>query len=1282
MFNFLKRLVLYVILTVIGYSKRTELVKKLTKKTRKRNYINDIECIPAILDDITDLPDDCRDTISFAGFDKDGVCARFVIERDSSGNKKATVDLDLPGFGIFRYDQSSTGQLARSSYCDNICDGFKLKLFCKKGMQRWKVFLRAPLKHMNSDGKRLQATISLYWACLFDPFDHFASPSCWIRANNLTWLPWRDIFSNSWKEDTVRYEQFGELRGRIAIENQEEQIIRLKCVKERCFTIGDASAYEKVFSEHIVIEETGLTISNSFFKLPNNVIKSFGCVSYPVGDTVPIRTKIQDIKDLAQIKSLLSATHSFSDRETFNAINKLQKSCFNDNPRNCMFITGLVNDRQSFGLHQSFDTTDTFDVNASETMSQNTFNRREVIYYDEYMKVVSLGDDACRSLNLVGGKARSLSMLKHFARFNVPNGICITTNAYREHITKNIKLKEVVDNISASLNNGVIAELQTACDEAEEVFRSTNISDELQKDVRSKLGTIYEDNAFNNVRFAVRSSGECEDGEQLSSAGQMETILSVRGFDNIVNAIRLCWASSVSYRVVEYRRQNGQSLVDDLGVVVQEMVDAEKAGILFTNDPVTGNESIMLINASYGLGEAVVSGQVNADTIIVKRDQNNKVLIDKLEGGNKLIRIVADKESGVKTEAVPEGERNQLCLTKDEIKTICDVGIEIENEFGSAQDIEWAMSKGKFAILQSRPITTLDIDTDTEIMQEFDIPVVNENLFFTTANVQEVLPGALTPLTGDIMLSAGSSAVMRSNDRSLYQRPVHPIRHILTFAGVPLLNMTCISMIVTLMMGENVKSDVETNLMGQKVDDHKLKTVKDFYGRPYPPLLKRFWIFLKSMIAAMNATAQFYACVEKANALKVGENSSNSKELYKAIDETLSLNNDIGYLFFLKSSTASIWINAVTDMLKRSGSSGTNSGITAMADVALILSECKDLNSSLDVPSALNRLAEVIAQSNLKEEFLETPDQDCDEFLKQSDNNEIQSQYQQFLLKHGHRSIRECELYMKSWKQDPVPLIKAVKQIIKRDKFEGRKENKSIDEIVNNLQTPLSHIKRTLLRKLLVRKARDGVREREIGKSAIIKANDIFKQAYWKLAKMMVKEGRLPDERLLFFLTHHEIGILLATKSVKMIRLAKRRFKLWPQMDKIKYSKLNFGLPKPIQENAMDKLESEFTLKGMPVCLGKVEGTARVVKFVENAGEIQEGEILICVFTDIGWSPYFCLIKGLVTELGGLISHGAVVARECGIPCVVNVANATDLIKTGDHVIIDGSAGTITKLEK
>lgn len=250
MLNFLKRLVLYVILTVSGNSKRAELVKRLTEKSRRRNYINDIECIPAALDDITELPSDCRDTISFAGFDKNGLCARFAVERTGFERKKAVFDLDLPGYGCFRYEQNVSGQNARNYDDDDVCDGLKVKLFCQKAMQRWKIFLRAPLKNISSDGQTLYATVSLYWTCLFDPFDHFASPPCWTRANNLTWLSWRDIVSNSWKEDTLRYEQIGELRGRIALENLEELNVRLKCVRERCLTVGDAAKYEK-FSVNI-----------------------------------------------------------------------------------------------------------------------------------------------------------------------------------------------------------------------------------------------------------------------------------------------------------------------------------------------------------------------------------------------------------------------------------------------------------------------------------------------------------------------------------------------------------------------------------------------------------------------------------------------------------------------------------------------------------------------------------------------------------------------------------------------------------------------------------------------------------------------------------------------------------------------------------------------------------------------------------------------------------------------------------------------------------------------
>ena len=945
-----------------------------------------------------------------------------------------------------------------------------------------------------------------------------------------------------------------------------------------------------------------------------------------------------------------------------------------------MFTTGFVNNRRSFGLQQTFNTASQFDDNANDTTLHDSFITKEANLSEHNIRVVSLDDGACRSVDLAGGKARNLSVLKQFKRYNVPIGICVTANAYREHVSKHTRLRKVVANISTCLRNGAVVELQTACSDAVETFRRTSICDDLQREIRNTLSRVFGEDRLNDKRFAVRSSGECEDGVQLSSAGQMETFLSVKGVDNIMGAITLCWASSVSYRVVEYRRQNGQCLVEDLGVVVQEMVDAEKAGVLFTSDPVTGNESIMVINASYGLGEAVVSGQVNADTVIAKRDQNDKVTVVKEQTGDKRIQVVADSESGVKTEIVSDNKRSEICLTAEEVETICEIGIAIENKFGVAQDIEWAISQGKLVILQSRPITVLDVEADEEIMHEFDMPVVNENLLFTTANAQEALPGALTPLSSDIMLSAGSTAVKRSNDARLpVQGPVHPVRHIMPFAGVPLLNMTCVCMAVTLMMGENTKPGIDLNVMGQTADEHTIKTIKDFYGRPYPTMVQRFLTYLKLVIAGRNESALFDKCKAKVDTLKIGEDATTTNELYKAIDENLSFINDMLYVYFYKSSTSSIWAHVIMDMLKGS-SSGARSSTDVMADIALILSECKDIYSA-DVPSALNSLAEEIAKSDLKEDFLETPDQDCDMYLKLSDHNEIQSHYTQFLCKHGHRCIREGEFYMKSWRQNPVPLMKTVKQIVKRDIFEGRKESMTVDEIVKSLKTPISYVKRMLLRKFLIQKARDGVRQREVGKTTLIKTADTFKQAYWKLAVMMVKEGRLPDERLLFFLAHNEIGRLLETKTIRLIRLAKRRFKLWPQMDRIKYPKLNYGLPKPIQENMMNTQESEFTLNGMPVCLGKVEGTARVVKFVENADEIQEGEILICVFTDIGWSPYFCLIKGLVTELGGLISHGAVVARECGIPCIVNVANATDLIKTGDHVIIDGSAGTITKLE-
>jgi rifampicin phosphotransferase len=250
----------------------------------------------------------------------------------------------------------------------------------------------------------------------------------------------------------------------------------------------------------------------------------------------------------------------------------------------------------------------------------------------------------------------------------------------------------------------------------------------------------------------------------------------------------------------------------------------------------------------------------------------------------------------------------------------------------------------------------------------------------------------------------------------------------------------------------------------------------------------------------------------------------------------------------------------------------------------------------------------------------------------------------------------------------------------------GKKSAKSMNNVdepsISRLQSKTTPVARFILQ-FVWPKARKGVGARELSKSISVKLLDAFKQAYWKLAEMMVKESRLPDQDLLFFFTHNEIGKLLETRSARLITRAVKRRQVFGKQASMRFSRINRGHPIPINISSSDvKSVAAFKVSGLPVSLGFIKGKARIVTSLAEASTIQNGDILIVEYTDVGWSPYFPMITGLVTEIGGLLSHGAVVAREYGLPCVVNVPNATRLFKSGDTVILNGTLGTVEKIEE
>ncbi|KAG1714560.1 putative phosphoenolpyruvate synthase [Nymphon striatum] len=310
-------------------------------------------------------------------------------------------------------------------------------------------------------------------------------------------------------------------------------------------------------------------------------------------------------------------------------------------------------------------------------------------------------------------------------------------------------------------------------------------------------------------------------------------------------------------------------------------------------------------------------------------------------------------------------------------------------------------------------------------------------------------------------------------------------------------------------------------------------------------------------------------------------------------------------------------------------------------DFALLLSidSGSDAVESADVPSAL--------QEGVK-------------FLT-SDDCPVKEDYQDFMSKHGHRCVKEA-------------LVRA-QNMTKHKKL-------TVDEALEQLQSKLTSKQKKSLRKEVL-KAREYVGYREQAKSLLIRTVDQYRKQFRKFGRKLVSEGRLPDEELIFFMTWEEIVSLMKTRSAKIIQRAMKRKRLHPLMDKLKFHEINYGVPKPIEDALLvtDNADGKIVLKGTPVSRGIIEGTARVIPQVEDANNLEPGDILVTNATDIAWSPYFPSLSGVITEIGGLISHGAVVAREYGIACVVGVTNATIHLKSGDKIRLNGNDGTIQVLQ-
>ncbi|XP_022084106.1 uncharacterized protein LOC110975708 [Acanthaster planci] len=895
--------------------------------------------------------------------------------------------------------------------------------------------------------------------------------------------------------------------------------------------------------------------------------------------------------------------------------------------------------------------------------------------------VLPLAASSCRLSSLTGGKGSQLAMLIELTKqrdveFEVPNGVCVTTTAFNRHLQLHEKLQTAIktlSEVSCGIQDG---DLKTSCDSTVAVFGETELADDMKMEISHQFREVL-GSPTDGQSYAVRSSAVGEDTPQMSAAGQMETYLGMDSMDKILTAVQKCWASQFSFQAVQYRRQYGQPVESSMAVVVQEVVPAGSAGVVFSRDPITGNPAQIVINANFGLGESVVAGVSEADTITLTVDDQKGLTISEKKIGRKEEAIFVGDEGGTKVTSLPSAESIRCALSDDTCLKLGRIALMLDEYFADARDIEYAVVRDTVYLLQARAITTFDVPGRYELLHEFDTGIPTDRVLVTTGNLQEMCPGSVTPMTFTHFFWECDLSFQL--DQLTLGRPVilPNFRTVYVFYNQAFFNLTDLVYGTTRASMFTTK-DMGLAISGKNVEDKDLdescRIVSDH--RPPLPGWRLHFNTLKSIMKWWGSRQHLEALLDRV-LHTLTKHWTTAQEQFDDIMANMKSEIALGTMYHLHEGSKTLTSRQfIIGILSRA-----SKVINANAEAAMLLSSCPGVVSA-DVPLAIERVSRAIVHEGMGDTFQNMAPEQALAWIQSPSSGSAGTAFADFLKVHGHRCIREVEMREKSWGMEPVQTIPILQAILASGSLSTstNKTYLSAEEAVSRLNVPLSKIVRLLMVKLLVPWARKSVAKREYSKSMVIRLNHHKKEAYWRLARLMVREGRLPEEDLLFFFTPTEIGRLLKYRSPALVSRALRRRRILPEQNQFRFPLIFNGIPQPISEEAKSD-SAEIQLQGLPISPGVVKSTARVVKTLQDAASIQRGDILVTRITDIGWSPYFPLIKGLVTEIGGIMSHGAVVAREYGLPCVVNVQRATVVFQSGDVVLLDGGKGTICKIQ-
>jgi pyruvate,water dikinase len=851
---------------------------------------------------------------------------------------------------------------------------------------------------------------------------------------------------------------------------------------------------------------------------------------------------------------------------------------------------------------------------------------------------------------VAGGKGANLGELSKIEGVRVPDGFCVSTEAFEKVIGGASSLNALLDQLSLLKveDRNEIRELSAGI---RKIIEGMAIPEDIQEEITRFLSKLGEENAY-----AIRSSATAEDLPTASFAGQQDTYLNVIGKTAILKHISKCWASLFTERAVTYRLQNGfDHRKVQLAVVVQKMIFPQAAGILFTADPVTSNRKVSSIDASFGLGEALVSGLVNADVYQVR---DGKVIDKKIS--TKKLAIHALKGGGTAEEAIEPERQNRQALTDEQILQLEHLGRKIEKHFGYPQDIEWCLADDSFYIVQSRPITTL-----------YPIPEAGdqENHVYVSVGHQQMMTDPMKPLGISLFQLTALRPMFKAGGRlfvDITAALASPAgrENLLNAMGQhdPLIKDALVTIVE--------RGDFIKPLPG----DEKAPRPSQGNKGASPPGARARIENDPKIVSELIESSQ--ASIE---ALKHDIQSKSGSDLFGFILEDIqrlkkALFDPKILGVIMAAMDASSWLN---EKMKE---------WLGEVNVADTLSQSVPNNITSEMGLELLDVADVIRPHPEVIEYLKRAKDDgfLDGLVELEGGQQAQGAIKAYLARYGMRCAGEIDITKARWSEKPTTLVPMILGNIKNfepdassRKFEqGRQEaSRKEQELLERLRQLPDGEQKAEETKRMISLLRNFIGYREYPKYSMINRYFVYKQALLKEAERLVQANVIREKEEIYHLTFEELHEVVRTRKLDYPLIGKRKDeyesyeKLTPPRVITSEGEIVAGAYK--RENL-----PAGAIAGLAVSSGVIEGRARVISSLEDA-DLEEGDILVTPFTDPSWTPLFVSIKGLVTEVGGLMTHGAVIAREYGLPAVVGVENATRLIKDGQRIRVHGTEGYV-----